>query len=176
MILKTIPVILTKLHSYLLWYQRNIEIGSGSLVYYKSKIVNKSKLGGVKIGNKCLIGRSMKGYHAGMPFYTALLNDGNDSKIMIGDNCRLNGVYMHAQKEITVGDNCVFASGISVIDSNGHELYSSDRTVGRDEPKPIKIGNNVKIGANATVLKNIPDNVTVVRCNKIINHAKIKNT
>lgn len=24
------------------------------------------------------------------------------------------------------------------------------------------------------MLKNIPDNVTVVRCNKIINHAKIK--
>ena len=34
---------------------------------------------------------------------------------------------------------------------------------------PIKVGNNVKIGANATVLKNIPDNVTVVRCNEIIN-------
>ena len=28
---------------------------------------------------------------------------------------------------------------------------------------PIKIGNNVKIGANSVVLKNIPDNVTVVR-------------
>ncbi len=34
---------------------------------------------------------------------------------------------------------------------------------------PIKVGNNVKIGANATVLKNIPDNVTVVRCNEIVN-------
>ena len=33
---------------------------------------------------------------------------------------------------------------------------------------PIKIGNNVKIGANATVFKDIPDNVTVVECNKII--------
>ena len=33
---------------------------------------------------------------------------------------------------------------------------------------PIKIGNFVKIGANSTVLKNIPDNVTVVRCNVII--------
>ncbi len=33
---------------------------------------------------------------------------------------------------------------------------------------PIKVGNNVKIGANSTVLKNIPDNVTVVRCNYII--------
>lgn len=27
---------------------------------------------------------------------------------------------------------------------------------------PIKIGDNVKIGANAVVLKNVPDNVTVV--------------
>ena len=34
---------------------------------------------------------------------------------------------------------------------------------------PIKIGNNVKIGANSIVLKDIPDNVTVVKCNKIIN-------
>lgn len=33
---------------------------------------------------------------------------------------------------------------------------------------PIKIGNNAKIGANAVVLKDIPDNVTVVECNRII--------
>ena len=33
---------------------------------------------------------------------------------------------------------------------------------------PIKIGNNVKIGANATVLKDIKDDVTVVEYNKII--------
>ena len=37
---------------------------------------------------------------------------------------------------------------------------------------PIKVGNNVKIGANAIVLKNIPDNVTVVRCNHIINNCQ----
>lgn len=34
---------------------------------------------------------------------------------------------------------------------------------------PIKIGNYVKIGANATVLTNIPDHTTVVECNRIIN-------
>ena len=39
---------------------------------------------------------------------------------------------------------------------------------------PIKIGNNVKIGANATVLKNIQDDVTVVEYNKII-QKNIKN-
>ena len=34
---------------------------------------------------------------------------------------------------------------------------------------PISVGNNVKIGANAVVLKNIPNNVTVVGCNRIVN-------
>lgn len=34
---------------------------------------------------------------------------------------------------------------------------------------PIKIGDNVKIGANSTVLKNIPDNVTVIKFNEIVN-------
>ena len=33
----------------------------------------------------------------------------------------------------------------------------------------IKIGNNVKVGANSIVLKNIPDNVTVVKCNRMTN-------
>lgn len=33
---------------------------------------------------------------------------------------------------------------------------------------PIKVGDNVKIGANSVVLKNIPDGVTVVKCNEII--------
>ena len=33
---------------------------------------------------------------------------------------------------------------------------------------PIKIGDNVKIGANTIVLKDIPSNVTVVGCNEII--------
>ena len=39
---------------------------------------------------------------------------------------------------------------------------------------PIKIGNNVKIGANATVLKDVQDNVTVIEYNKIIDK-NIKN-
>lgn len=38
---------------------------------------------------------------------------------------------------------------------------------------PIKIGNYVKVGANATVLTDIPNHVTVVRCNEIIEKAKV---
>lgn len=40
-----------------------------------------------------------------------------------------------------------------MIDGNGHETYSLNRTIGRDMPKPIVIGNNVWIGVNAIILK-----------------------
>lgn len=33
----------------------------------------------------------------------------------------------------------------------------------------VKIGNNVKIGANAVITKDVPDNCTVIEYNKIIN-------
>ena len=138
--------LLTVLHSILLRNRYK------SRVFYKSNIYNRIP-GGVCVGDRCTIGRTRKGYHAGMPFYTTLLNDGNNSHIKIGNNCRINGAYIHAQDFIEIGDNCVMASGVNIIDSNAHQLHSSDRTAGRDNPKGIIIGNNVWIGLNAVVLK-----------------------
>ena len=156
--------ILSKIYTKLLFLRnKNVSLGKDTIVFYKSHIVNKSKNGGVKIGKNCQIGRFARNYHAGMPFYTEILNDGGKSEITIGNNCRINGAYIHAQKRITIGDNCVMASGISIIDSNGHELYSNDRTHGRDQASDIEIGNNVWIGLNAIILKNtsIGDNSVV---------------
>jgi acetyltransferase-like isoleucine patch superfamily enzyme len=75
----------------------------------------------------------------------------------------LNGVYVHAQKAISIGNNCVIAAGVNIIDANGHQVVSSNRTVGRDDPKPIIIGNNVWIGLNAVILKgaNIGNNCVI---------------
>lgn len=33
---------------------------------------------------------------------------------------------------------------------------------------PIKIGNNVKVGANSTILKSVPNDVTVVGYDRIV--------
>lgn len=144
-------------------WSSNVKIGRGSIVYYKASIVCLSHLGGVKIGKNCKIGCSPMRYHVGMPFYTRLLVDGKDSTITIGDNCRINGASIHAGSSIEIGNNCVMASGVSIIDSNGHEVYSKDRTVGSDKPQPISIGDNVWIGLNAVILKGtvIGDNCVV---------------
>lgn len=157
--------------------KRGVSIDLSSRVYYRSKIYNKSSnfigtqrvKGTVKIGSKCKIGTSPRNYHGGMPWPTTLLCDGNGSEIIIGDNCRLNGVYIHAQKKIVIGNNCVMAAGINIIDSNGHETKSLDRTKGRDIPKDIIIGNNVWIGMNAIILKGsvIGDN-TIISAGSVV--------
>ena len=155
------------LHTVILSRTKGLLIGAGTTIFYKSNIICTPKsyahLGGVKIGANCKIGRQEYGYHGGMPFFTTLLSDGEGSKITIGDNCRINGAYIHAEKSITIGNNCVMASGVNIIDSNGHEVRSMNRTVGRDTPKEVVIGNNVWICMNATILKGsaIGDNVVI---------------
>ncbi len=155
-------LIISKINTILIRLKRNISIGCGSSVFYKSSIINHSK-GFISIGKNTLIGRSKRNYHGGMPFYTTLLNNGENSNITIGNNCRINGAYIHAEKSIRIGDNCVFASGITIVDSNGHETVSLDRTKGRDIPQEIVIGNNVWIGMNSIILKGtkIGDNCIV---------------
>ena len=105
--------ILSKIHTLILSNSYNF-IGNKTVVYYRSRIINKVK-GGITIGNRCLIGRTSYEYHAGMPFYTTLLNDGSNSYISIGNNCRLNGVYIHSQDYITIGNNCVMAPAYQLL-------------------------------------------------------------
>lgn len=161
---KVIGRCLSIMHTYfIVFFSSNVKIGRNSIVYYRSSVANYSVLGGVKIGSNCKIGASPIQYHAGMSFYTRLFCDGYDGTITIGDNCRINGASIHAESNIKIGNNCVIASGVSIIDSNGHEVCSTNRTCGRDKPKPICIGNNVWIGLNVVVLKGsvIGDNCVV---------------
>lgn len=92
---------------------------------------------GAKIGRRLLIDHGM-GVVIGE---TATI--GNDCTIY--HNSTLGGTGKDKYKRHPdIGNNVIVGSGAKVLG-------------------PIKIGNNVKIGANSVVLKNIPDNVTVVR-------------
>lgn len=69
----------------------------------------------------------------------------------------------------TIGDNCTIYHGVTLggtgKDKNKRHPDLGDNVIvgcGAKILGPIKIGNNVKIGANAVVLKEVPDNSTVV--------------
>ena len=75
----------------------------------------------------------------------------------------------------TIGNDCTIYHN-STLGGPGKDKYKRHPDLGNNVMVgagakvlgPIKVGNNVKIGANATVLTDIPKNVTVVKCNKII--------
>lgn len=162
MIERYFNAILKRFYTFILKRRQGIVLGRDCTIDIKSNI--SILYGGeVRLGNNVTLRSNKKNYHAGMPFPTTLFVDRKDANIQIGNNVRINGAYIHAQKSITIEDNCVIASGVNIIDANGHELYSNDRTIGRDKPKEIVIGNNVWIGLNSIILKGttIGDNSVV---------------
>lgn len=162
MIIKAIEYIISFFHTIIIKISPNIAIGKDSLIYFKTPLVHTSG-GKITIGNHTRIGCSKRLYHAGMPYYTKLYVEGANSKITIGDHCRIFGAFCHAKKSIKIGNNCLLASGVNVLDSNAHETYSANRTIGRDKPQEIVIGDNVWIGVNSIILKGttIGDNCVV---------------
>ncbi len=75
----------------------------------------------------------------------------------------------------TIGNDCTIYHN-STLGGTGKDKYKRHPDLGNcvmvgagsKVLGPIKIGNNVKIGANSTVLTDIPNNSTVVECNRII--------
>ena len=140
---------------------RNLDLKGKTTIDYNSSInIANNEL---VLGDNVHIRSKSRGYHAGMPFPSTIFIDVDGASVSIGNNSRLNGVYVHAQKEIKIGENCVIAAGVNILDSNGHIVNSTNRTKGRDTPESIIIGNNVWIGLNSTILKgtNIGDNSIV---------------
>lgn len=130
---------------------KGVSWGQHVVVDYKTRIYNFGNK--LSLGNQVYLRSISKKYQAGMPFPTSILMDVKGAELSIGDNVRINGAYIHAQKHITIGKDTVIASGVNIMDSNGHELYSHNRKHVRDKPEPIRIGDNVWIGLNAIILK-----------------------
>lgn len=63
-------------------------------------------------------------------------------KCRIGANCNINADVNIGMGGSVIGDDCYLAPGVKII-------------------KPVHIGNNVMIGANAVVTKDIPDDCIV---------------
>lgn len=85
------------------------------------------------------VGPGLRIYHVGDFIHVG-------KKVRIGKNCTLlpgvvfgNKTEREDNRYVTVGDNCYFGLGVKIFGS-------------------IKIGDNVTVGANAVVTKNIPDN------------------
>lgn len=157
-------------------YRKALVVGGYVKVDFNTSI-KISKYSTVVLGDGVFLRSNSCGYHAGMPYPTGILVDGECGNVSIGARSRLNGVYVHAKESIVIGEGCVIASGVNILDSNGHELLSMNRVVDCDIPQPVKIGRNVWIGVNAVILKgsSLGDNC-VVGANSVVRGCFEKNS
>jgi len=102
---------------------------------------------GVRLSGKSSIAFSNR-YPWGKP--TIHIGDGT----FIGHGCEFS-----VAKSIQIGARCLLAGGVQVRDHDGHPLDARLRSAGepapRDRVKPVIIGDDVWIGANASILKGV---------------------
>jgi acetyltransferase-like isoleucine patch superfamily enzyme len=81
-----------------------------------------------------------------------------NSKIIIGDNVGISGSTIKATASITIGNNVLIGSGCLISDNDSHPIHYQDRILGNNNKTkscPIKIKDNVFIGARSIILKGI---------------------
>lgn len=108
--------------------------------------------------------------------YVRILGDFSgriEGRLRIGDDVFINrGGYLAVKDSVTIGDHCMFGEYVSIHDEN-HGLAGTTLPL-RERgyvTAPVSIGNNVWVGAKATILAGITigDN-SVIGANAVVTH------
>lgn len=93
------------------------------------------------------------------------------AKIHIGQNTTIGyHTFIFASEKISIGDNCLIAPFVYLVDSN-HQIQK-DRCINKqpNETAEIKIGDDVWISSNVTILKGVSiGKGAVVAANSVLN-------
>lgn len=82
------------------------------------------------------------------------LRCGENANMEIGNNCFFNrNCSVTAYKSITIGDNCMIANNVVIID---HDHKFNEKSISKELVGcPVVLGNNVWVGANTVILKGV---------------------
>ena len=132
----------------------------------------KLRLHGVRYGsslrgNNCVIknkGRieigdrvSLNSCPGGEMFRTGLLTHFKKAVIKIGNDCNLNGTFIHSRTKVVIGDYCMFGPGVMILDNDSHNTSIDPlvRRTGKVNEAPVIIGKNVWVGMRSIIMKGV---------------------
>lgn len=146
------------IHRFLSWYYKQIVIEKcdhvGKNLFVGPRPVEISQ----REDSKIIIGDNVNIYGPCQLVATKLL--GKPSCLRIGDNTNI-GRYtsIRSTDSITIGNHCLIARHVRIIDNNAHPLNPIPRLrrerIPENEIRPITISDNVWIGENSFVLPGV---------------------
>lgn len=79
------------------------------------------------------------------------------ARIIVGDDVGMSGCSVCAAEQVTIGNCCLFGANTLVTDSDFHPVEPEGRRYRRDNVRvsPVRIGDNVFVGAGAMILKGV---------------------
>ncbi len=116
------------------------QLGKGVRIRGRIKVINE---GLIQIGDDCQLITEYQ------PLRLAV---GRKARLFIGAGTIMNSVIIAAQREVTIGKNCRLAPFVHFMDSDFHDV--NDR-LQAGKSAPITIGDNVRLGAHAMVLRGV---------------------
>ncbi len=157
--------ILNKLYLFIIkyFYEKKVFIEKELIILGKFPHFKLPKNGKVKFGNKVVINSDFKNSNTALTYKCKFVT-GYDGFIEIGDNTMMNGTCIVSYKNVKIGKNCQIASSTLISDTDFHPIDSKTRKAqveGRPfsfdmvKKEEIKIGDNVWIGWNSTILKGV---------------------
>ncbi|OQY60342.1 MAG: acyltransferase [Desulfobacteraceae bacterium 4572_88] len=80
-----------------------------------------------------------------------------ESRITIGNNVGISGATISSAANVDIGDNVLIGSGAMITDNDAHPINPEKRMSEAFEAiaKPVKIENDVFIGARSVILKGV---------------------
>ena len=115
----------------------------------------------LQIGKDCTINNNSLENLAGVSHPTSIATATPTAQLMIGNHVGFSGNFICCVNEIRIGDYVNLGTGACIYDTDFHPIDFLERrkNPGFDLDKiphaPVKIGNDVWIGANALILKGV---------------------
>lgn len=152
---------------------QKIYVGKNGVFKGKIRWVNRGR---IILGNSCRIFGSQKYNPIGFGGGSNIVCEVGAS-IKIGDGFGMSCGTIYSRSNVTIGNYVLLGGGVKIYDTDFHSLNYEDRRINNHDKensvsKPIRIGNDVFIGAGTIVLKGVTiGSRSIIGAGSVVTHS-----
>lgn len=138
--------------------RRGVVVGGG-LCLRGAPIVDISPGSTLRIGNRVVLCSRSLSTALGVNHRVVIRTLREHAELVIGDDLGMSGGSICAATSVVIGKGCLLGANVLISDTDFHPIVALTRRYASLPPSSIddgvRIGDNVFIGANATILKGV---------------------